>query len=393
MTCSCGLALFLALLPSALLAADGDRTVVRLEIKRGIPAWSGQSIDFSQSRDERVIAAPGSSRSGKAPGATVLAEPIAGQAGAYRLTIGGSIGEPVTATVTPGEPARFEMPRRAGVLPYQISLSSITGADKLSHETMGWNADYRAEGTLTIGSCHALLAVWDMTADGVFNRRDFTQGSAVGVDLNGDGEFGGREEFITGGEVFQFCGKAFYVDPDSLEPDGSAVTIVETSAEKPKVGNRIPSLVLNTTDGDTIHSESWKGKVTVLDFWASWCGYCIAGFPILKEMQTSFSPGLGIVSINTDEPSGVAAARKVLAENALPWPKVMSGQGLSDPVWGMFRAMEERSLPLYVAMDRDGVIRYSGGGGDGLVELRAAVQGLIASQTRPVGNLPHGLQM
>jgi thiol-disulfide isomerase/thioredoxin len=346
-----------------------------------------------------VIAALGSSRSGKAPGATVLAEPVAGRAGAYRLTISGSMGEPVTATVTAGEPARFEIPRSAGVLPYRISLSSITGADKVSHETMGWSADYRAEGTLAIGSCHALLVVWDMTADGVFNRRDFTRGTAVGVDLNGDGEISGREEFVTGGEIFQFCGRTFYVDPDSLEPDGSAVTVVETSAEKPRVGNRMPSLVMDTTDGDIIHSESWKGKVTVLDFWASWCGYCIEGFPILKEMQTKFAPGLAIVSINTDEPSGVAAARKLLAENALPWPKVMSGQGLSDPVWGMFQAMEERSLPLYVVIDRDGVIRYSGGGGDQLVDLRAAVQGLIAGQAGPVGNrpqvgnLPHRLQI
>jgi thiol-disulfide isomerase/thioredoxin len=289
------------------------------------------------------------------------------------------MGEPVTAIVTPTEPARFEIPRRAGVLPYRISLDSITGPDKVSHEAMGWLPEYRAEGTLTIGSCHALLAVWDMTADGVFSRRDFTQGSAVGVDLNGDGEISGREELITGGEIFQFCGKTFYVDPDSLDPDGSAVAVVETSAEKPKIGSRVPSLVVNTTDGNTIHSESWKGRVTVLDFWASWCGYCIAGFPILREMQKTFSPALEVISINTDEPSGLGAARKVLSENELPWPKVMSGKGLSDPIWGMFQAMEERSLPLYVVMDRDGVIRYSGGGGDRLVDLRAVVQKLIPS--------------
>jgi thiol-disulfide isomerase/thioredoxin len=354
--------------------------VVRLEIHRGIPAPTGQIVDFGQSRDEKVIAAPGSSRSGKAPAATVLAEPIADRAGAYRLVISGSMGEPATATVTPTKPARFEIPRRAGVLPYRISLDANAGPDRSPHEMMFWLPEYRAEGTLTIGSCHVLLVVWDMTSDGVFNRRDFTQGSAVGIDLNGDGEISGRQEYVTGGEIFQFCGKTFYVDPDSLDPDGAAVTVVETSAEKPQVGGRIPSLVLNTTDGATIHSESWKDRVTVLDFWASWCGYCIAGFPILKGMQTAFSPGLQIVSINTDEPSGVAAARKVLNENELPWPKVMSGKGLSDPIWGMFQAMEVQSLPLYVVLDREGVIRYSGGGGDGLVDLRAVVQGLIPGQ-------------
>ena len=380
MTYSRSLALCLALLPSTLVAVDGDRTVIRLEIKRGIPAWSGQTIDFGQPGVAKVIATPGSSRSGKAPSATVLAEPIADQASAYRLVISGSMSEPVTATVTASEPAHIEIPRSAGVLPYRISLDASPGPDRAPREMMFWAPDYRAEGTLTMGSCQALLVVWDLTSDGLFDRHDFAKGTAVGIDLDGDGKISGRQEYVTGGEIFQFCGKTLYVDPDSLKPDGSAVTVVETSAERPQVGSRVPSLVLSTTDGGTIHSESWKGKLTVLDFWASWCGYCIEGFPILKEMQKTFSPELEILSINTDEPSGVGAARKVLSENELPWPKVMSGKGLSDPIWGMFQAMEERSLPLYVVLDRDGVIRYSGGGGDRLVDLRAAVRKIIPSK-------------
>jgi hypothetical protein len=52
-----------------------------------------------------------------------------------------------------------------------------------------------------------------------------------------------------------------------------------------------------------------------------------------------FSPALEIVSIDIDEPSAVGAARKVLSENDLPRPKVMSGKGLSDPVRMVFQAM------------------------------------------------------
>ena len=162
------------------------------------------------------------------------------------------------------------------------------------------------------------------------------------------------------------------MDPDSLQPDGSAVTVVETSLEKPKLGARVPTLLMETTDGATLRSSEWKGKVVLLDFWASWCGYCIAGFPKLKELQEAYSPNLLVISIDTDEPSGISAARKVVASHEMPWPKVMSGKGLNDPLWMMFQGPAD-AVPLYVVIDREGTVRYSGSGGENLAELRAAV--------------------
>jgi hypothetical protein len=63
----------------------------------------------------------------------------------------------------------------------------------------------------------------------------------VGLDVNGDGKIFGKGEFLFGGEVFDFCGQRFFVDPDSLKPDGSAVTVVETSLEKLKLGSPVPT--------------------------------------------------------------------------------------------------------------------------------------------------------
>jgi hypothetical protein len=83
--------------------------------------------------------------------------------------------------------------------------------------------------------------------------------------------------------------------------------------------------------------------------------------------------------MNTDEPSGVPAANKVLRQHVLPWPVVLSGKGLNDPVWMLFQALDH-SLPLYAILDRDGKVRYSGSGGEGLVELRAALEKLFPSR-------------
>jgi thiol-disulfide isomerase/thioredoxin len=249
-----------------------------------------------------------------------------------------------------------------------IRIDPRSGPNR-DQETMFWMADYRAEGTLAIADCRALLAVWDLTMDGTFDRRDLHHGSAVGIDLNGDGKIKGKSEFVYGGELFEFCGRRLFVDPDSLEPDGSGLTVVETSLEKPKLGAPVPTLLMQTTDGKTISSSDWKGKPVLLDFWASWCGYCIEAFPKLKQIQEQH-PTLQLISINTDEPDAMAAARKVVASHDVPWPKVMSGQGLNDPLLMMFQS---HSLPLYVVIDPQGIVRYSDSGGKDLAEIRAVL--------------------
>ena len=165
-----------------------------------------------------------------------------------------------------------------------------------------------------------------MNADGVFDRRDFRAGSAVGLDVDGDGKIAGKGEFLSGGEVFEFCGRRFFVDPDSLRPDGSAVTLVETSLEKPKLGSPAPTLIMETTDGAALRSSEWKGRVILLDFWASWCGYCIEGFKTIKQMDEEFAPTL----------------------------QVMSGKGLDDPLWMMFQGLDH-SMPQYIIIDREGI--------------------------------------
>jgi hypothetical protein len=185
----------LSFLTFAINAADGDRTVVKLHIVRGVPAWSGSGVDFGLAQGETVIAKPGTERDGKAPRATVRAVPVAEQPGAYRITVKGNDGsDPAIVTIRPGTPGLIELQRVAGKLPYKISLDDHAGLDGASLESIFWSAEYRAEGTLTAGKCQALLVVADMLSDGVFDRRDFLRGTAAGIDLNGDGKILGKGE-------------------------------------------------------------------------------------------------------------------------------------------------------------------------------------------------------
>ncbi len=70
-----------------------------------------------------------------------------------------------------------------------------------------------------------------------------------------------------------------------------------------------PTFSLPTRDGTTVSLESLKGKVILVDFWASWCGPCQKSFPWLASLHERFGgKGLTIVAVNLDKKREAAEA-------------------------------------------------------------------------------------
>jgi thiol-disulfide isomerase/thioredoxin len=134
--------------------------------------------------------------------------------------------------------------------------------------------------------------------------------------------------------------------------------------------------------GKTMLSHELRGKVHLLDFWASWCQPCVEKFALVKRLGNEFKSDLKIIAINVDEKSRLPMARQVIKDYRLPWLQVMEGQGESDPLWKMFGGMEGHHLtiPLYVLVDGKGRLHYAGDGGEDLSELRAKTRELLSGK-------------
>ena len=85
-------------------------------------------------------------------------------------------------------------------------------------------------------------------------------------------------------------------------------------AVPPTVGQIAPALVARSFDGRTVDLKSLRGKVVVLNFWASWCGPCRAEMPLLDSLSREYHDrGVMVVGLSADDPHDRKDALKAAA--------------------------------------------------------------------------------
>ena len=109
-------------------------------------------------------------------------------------------------------------------------------------------------------------------------------------------------------------------------------------------------------DGKPVDWESYRGKVVLVDFWATWCGPCRAEIPNVLEMYEAYhDKGFDVLGISLDDTA--EAAQKYVAENKLPWssifPKNEDERGWNNPLVAYYGIT---GIPTAILVDKDGKV-------------------------------------
>lgn len=144
----------------------------------------------------------------------------------------------------------------------------------------------------------------------------------------------------------------------------------------PAIAGTAADFSLRDINGQSFTLSQQKGKVVLLNFWATWCGPCQVEMPHLQAMHTELGPqGLVIYGISTDDAKLDAAVKPLVKSKALTYTILRDSQ---TTVVSQFNP--SKSLPYNVLIDKAGAIYkvYSGYNPGDEVTLRAEIVGLLA---------------
>ena len=119
-----------------------------------------------------------------------------------------------------------------------------------------------------------------------------------------------------------------------------------------KLGEPAPNFQLPDLNGRLVTLSDFRGKVVLLNFWATWCGPCRVEMPTMEQLYRTFSrKDLEILAVSIDA-QGVAITRPFQQEHHLTFPI------LHDADYRVGLTYGARSLPRTFMVDRQGVVRH-----------------------------------
>lgn len=160
-----------------------------------------------------------------------------------------------------------------------------------------------------------------------------------------------------------------------VEPAGSALDDLDTS---PQVGALAPNFRLQTFDGEEMLLSDLRGRPVFINFWATWCFFCISEMPAIQELATEYGDDAVMLGVNVAEP--VEDAQTFATNFEITYPLVL------DSDREVTEAYQVRSMPTSVFVDANGVIQAFGFGAMFPDQIREHLDPLVAEATAARAN-------
>ncbi|MEO5348595.1 MAG: TlpA family protein disulfide reductase [Magnetococcus sp. YQC-3] len=137
-------------------------------------------------------------------------------------------------------------------------------------------------------------------------------------------------------------------------------------------------LLLNTTDGKTLRLADLRGKVVLVNFWATWCPPCLEEIPALVRFQEQFADkGVVVVGVDFMDQASLEQLRRFVDEQRINYPIVYGDSArlsqLAKGLGGVF------GLPVTKLLDRQGQVVSSRTGGLTEADMRRWVEPLLTT--------------
>jgi peroxiredoxin len=169
------------------------------------------------------------------------------------------------------------------------------------------------------------------------------------------------------GQTYYFCSKKC---AGTFDANPAAYVLEEAAA---------PAASWTTTAGEAMTLESLRGKVVLIDFWATWCKPCIKTMPELEAVYKDYQKlGLAVVGVSVDQGDDrEKKVKKFLEKKPVAYPIVIDNEEASS--WEAFHVV---ALPTLYLIDRDGQIAERWTGVIDMKKVRESVDRAIGMQAR-----------
>ena len=171
-----------------------------------------------------------------------------------------------------------------------------------------------------------------------------------------------------GAELLYWLTRNFPEDPAQQQPiyrrivreyptTRQAATARGLISKADAVGKPFDLTFRDATTGAEVATGSMRGRVIVVDFWATWCDPCVADLPRLKNLYAKYHPrGVEFLGVSLDNPlpaGGIEKFRTFLGKNTISWPQFFEGDGFDSP---FSTAAGIVVVPTLYVVDRQGQI-------------------------------------
>jgi thiol-disulfide isomerase/thioredoxin len=148
------------------------------------------------------------------------------------------------------------------------------------------------------------------------------------------------------------------------------ISCIKPGTETLEVGSPAPNFKLRNLEGREITLDQFKGKVVLLDFWATWCGPCRMTMPLVERLQKEFPNNMVLLAINLQESASVV--KDYVREQGINSEVLLDEDGAVGSAYGA------EAIPLQVLIDKEGKLRrvQTGIGPGTINQLRAEIQRL-----------------